>query len=212
MCYEPSTHEQFMNTFDTTEESCMEQTNKQELIKQLKEAKERREFTYPRIMECMEKNGKFLSLTTLRRVFADGSEMNANSFNYDTTLLPIAEVLLDAEDVPTPEDSPYAAEINGLKSVIHVQNEEIVRLHELKEHLEARVTFLLEQIEKKDRRMDEKDELIKRLMDKCLLFLKLFANPQTLNRVNIGVFSKISNFFNAFACMKASAIPSVSYL
>ena len=166
MCYEPSTNEQYINTFDVTEDSYVE--NKQELIRQLKEAKERLEFTYPRIMERMEKNGKYVSLTTLRRVFADGSEINASSFNYETTLLPIAEVLLEAEEVPTPEDSPYAKDIDALKAVIHVQNEEIARLHDLKEHLEARVTFLLEQIEKKDRRMDEKDEIIKRLMDKCL--------------------------------------------
>ena len=146
----------------------MEHTKSQELIRQLKEAKARNEITYPRIMERMEKNGKFVSLTTLRRVFADGSELNAGGFNYENTLLPIAEVLLNAEDVPTMEASPYAKEIDGLKAVIHVQNEEIARLHDLKEHLESRVTFLLEQIEKKDRRMDEKDEIIRRLMEKCL--------------------------------------------
>ena len=166
MCYEPSTHEHIMNTFEAKEDSCME--NKQELIKLLKDAKERLEYTYPRIIDEMEKAGHYVSLSTLRRVFADGSEMNASSFNYENTLKPIAEVLLSAEDVPTPKDSPYAKEIDGLKAVIHVQNEELVRLHELKEHLEARVTFLLEQIEKKDRRMDEKDEIIRRLMDKCL--------------------------------------------
>ena len=146
----------------------MELTRAQELIKQLKEIKAKNEITYPRIIERMEKNGKVVSLTTLRRVFADGSEMNADAFNYETTLMPIAEVLLNAEDVPTPESSPYALEIDGLKSVIHVQNEEIARLHEMKEHLENRITFLLEQIEKKDRRMDEKDEIIRRLMDKVL--------------------------------------------
>lgn len=146
----------------------MELTRAQELIRQLKEIKTKNEITYPRIMERMEKNGKVVSLTTLRRVFADGSEMNADAFNYETTLMPIAEVLLNAEDVPTPPNSPCAAEIDGLKAVIHVQNEEIARLHEMKEHLEERITFLLEQIEKKDRRMDEKDEIIRKLMEKCL--------------------------------------------
>lgn len=160
----PSTHEQNL----TTGETCMELTKAQELIRQLKEAKNRNEVTYPRILDRMEKNGKFVSLTTLRRVFADGSEANAQSFNYETTLLPIAEALLDVEDIPTDANSPFAKEIDGLKSVIHVQNEEIARLHELKEHLESRITFLLEQIDKKDRRMDEKDEIIRRLMDKCL--------------------------------------------
>ena len=147
--------------------SFMEHTPAQELIRQLKEAKARREYTYPRIMEHMEKNGRFVSLTTLRRVFADGSEMSADSFSYENTLMPIAEVLLDAEDVPT-EDGPWAKEIDSLKAVIHVQNEELARLHELKEHLESRITFLLEQIEKKDRRMDEKDEIIRQLMGKVL--------------------------------------------
>jgi len=146
----------------------MELLRAQELIKKLKEVKEKNEITYPRIIERMEKNGKFVSLTTLRRVFADGSEMNAESFNYETTLLPIAEVLLNAEDVPTPENSPYAKEIDALKAVIHVQNEEIARLHDIKEHLEKRVEFLLAQIERKDRRMDEKDEIIRKLMDKCI--------------------------------------------
>lgn len=144
----------------------MELTKSQELIRQLKEIKSKNEITYPRIMERLEKNGKFVSLTTLRRVFADGSE--SGSFSYENTLLPIAEVLLNAEDVPTQPDNPYAKEIDGLKAVIHVQNEEIARLHEMKEHLENRITFLLEQIEKKDRRMDEKDETIRRLMDKIL--------------------------------------------
>lgn len=147
----------------------MELTKSQELIRQLKEIKESNEITFPRIMERMEKNGKIVSLTTLRRVFADGSENNANNFSYENTLLPIAEVLLNVEDLPTPPNSPYAKEIDGLKSVIHLQNEEIARLHELKEHLESRITFLLEQIDKKDRRMDEKDETIRKLMNKYVL-------------------------------------------
>ena len=146
----------------------MEITRSQELIKQLKEIKEKNEITYPRILERMEKNGKFVSLTTLRRVFADGSERNADSFNYENTLMPIAEVLLNVEDVPTEASSPCAKEIDALKAVIHVQNEEIARLHDMKEHLESRITFLLEQIEKKDRRMDEKDEIIRKLMEKVL--------------------------------------------
>ena len=145
----------------------MELTNSQALILQLKEAKREKEITFPRLMEMLEKNQTPISLTTLRRVFADGSE-KSDSFNYEATLRPLAEVLLNVEDVPTPDSSPYAKDIEALKAVIHVQNEELARLHELKEHLEDRITFLLGQIEKKDRRMDEKDEIIKKLMEKCL--------------------------------------------
>lgn len=164
----PSTQDMILTTEEHSEVMCMEHTSAGELIKRLKEIKKSNEITYPRIIERIEKNGKFVSLTTLRRVFADGSENNANSFNYENTLLPIAEVLLEAEDVPTPASSPWAKEIDALKAVIHVQNEEIARLHEIKEHLESRITFLLDQIEKKDRRMDEKDEIIRKLMEKCM--------------------------------------------
>lgn len=168
MNMESSEHEQLCAVQEHMEESRMEHTSAELLIRQLKEVKSKNEITYPRIIERMEKNGKYVSLTTLRRVFADGSEANANSFNYESTLLPIAEALLDAEEVPTPINSPDAKQIDALKAVIHVQNEEIARLHDIKEHLESRITFLIEQIERKDRRMDEKDEIIRRLMEKCL--------------------------------------------
>ena len=155
-------------TEELTGVSRMEYTKAAELVRQLKEVKKMQEITFPRIMDRLEKHGYYVSLTTLRRVFADGSENNAASFSYENTLMPVAEVLLDAEDVPTPVNSPWAKEIDALKSVIHVQNEEIARLHELKEHLESRVTFLLEQIEKKDRRMDEKDAIIQKLLEKVM--------------------------------------------
>lgn len=159
--------EQEPSTFDTLGVSEMELKSSQELIKQLKAAKKEKEITFPRLMEKLEQNGKAISLTTLRRVFADNSEQ-FDSFSYENTLLPIAEILLSVEDIPTPKDNPYSKEIEGLKAVIHTQNEEIARLHDLKEHLDSRITFLLEQIERKDRRMDEKDEIIRKLMDKCL--------------------------------------------
>lgn len=141
----------------------LELTRSRELITQLKEVKKKDEVTYPRIMERIEAAGHSVSLSTLRRVFAEGSEANAASFSYEHVLLPIAGALLNVEDRPIPDDAPNAAQLEGMKAVIRVQNEEIARLLELKEHLEDRITFLLEQIDKKDRRMDEKDEIIKRL-------------------------------------------------
>lgn len=153
----------------------MEIKRAQDLIAELKKAKAENEVTYPRILDMMEANGNPVSLTTLRRVFADGSELNAGSFNYETTLLPIAEVLLNIEDVPTPEDSPQARQIDALKAVIHCQNEELVRLHELKELLLNRVAFLDRQIRIKDRRIDNKDRLVNCLLEKCVDGLELSA-------------------------------------
>ena len=110
-------------------------------------------------MDMLEANQTPLGLTTLRRVFADGSERN-DSFNYTTTIAPLEEILL-RDDIPEPEQNPYAKEIEGFKAVIHTQNEELVRVYKLIDHLEARVEFLVDQIKKKDERID-------RLMDKVL--------------------------------------------
>lgn len=155
------------SNFDMLGESEMEMKPSWELIKKLKEAKKDKEITFPRLIERLEKNGTPISLTTLRRVFADNSEQN-DSFSYENTLMPLAEVLLAYDDVPTPENNVYTKEIDGLKAVIHTQNEEIVKLHEIQNHLENRIAFLLEQIEKKDKRMDEKDVLINKLLEKVL--------------------------------------------
>ncbi len=140
----------------------MERKSAKDLIIELKQAKEEGEVTYPRIMERIEANGKSVSLTTLRRIFAEGSELNASSFSYENTLLPVADALLPLEETPTPMDNPHAKEIAGLKAVIRTQNEEIAHLYELKEHLDERVTFLLEQIA-------AKDGMIAKLLDQVLM-------------------------------------------
>ena len=130
-----------------------------QIIQALKAAKAEKEITYPRLLDMLEANKTPLGLTTLRRVFADGSEKN-DSFNYATTIAPLEAILLQ-EDIPEPESNPYAKELEGFKAVIHSQNEELVRMYEMTKHLEDRIEFLVGQINKKD-------ELIARLMDKVL--------------------------------------------
>lgn len=144
---------------EQTGESEMPQKDIPKIIQDLKSAKKEKEITYPRLLDMLEANGTPLGLTTLRRVFADGSEVN-DSFSYQTTIAPLEAILL-ADDIPEPESNPYAKELEGFKAVIHTQNEELVRLYKMVEHLEARVDFLVSQINKKD-------ELIQRLMDKVL--------------------------------------------
>lgn len=137
----------------------MPQKDVSKLIVDLKNAKAEKEITYPRLMDMLEANKTPIFLTTLRRVFADGSEKN-DSFNYISTLAPLEAILL-AEDIPEPETNPYAKELEGYKAVIHAQNEELVRVYQLLDHLEDRVSFLVEQCK-------TKDELIKQLAAKAL--------------------------------------------
>ena len=146
----------------------MELQTQRELILQLKKAKDERQYTIQRLLEEILINGDSVSEASLKRVFKPGSEDESKTFNMEHTLLPIAKILLKPEEAPVPLDSPYASEIVLLKAELRVQAETVESLRSRNELLENRVTFLLEQIEKKDRRMDEKDEIIRKLMDKCL--------------------------------------------
>jgi len=148
----------------------MDLTNTQNIISKLKEVKKQNELTLPRILDMIEANGDYLSMTTLRRVFAANSEQE-DSFNYDKTIRPIANVLLLQEGY-APDGSGTNTENEALKAVLKFKNEEIEALQRqlelIRKMYEERIDFLIDQIRKKDKRMDEKDEIINRLMAKVL--------------------------------------------
>ena len=142
----------------------MELQRSKDLIRDLKKAKLDLEYTLPRIEEEIRKNGKSVSMSSIKRVFKDGSEENAASFSFEHTLLPIAEVLLKAENIPTPEGSPYSVEIELLKAELRVQIERVESLVYRNKVLEDRVAFMQTQIERKDRRLDEREDVIRKVM------------------------------------------------
>ena len=138
------------------------ETEAQKKIKEMKQIKEDYKITYDDIMVEMEKldSSKVVSLSTLRRIFRDGSESKASSFNYEEIIVPAYNAVKNLDKKPSPS-SPFELELQGYKNVIRVQNEELDRLIELKEHLDNRVSFLIDQIK-------QKDEMIKKLTDKFL--------------------------------------------
>ena len=131
----------------------MELKTASELIVRLKRVREEKRLSLPDVM------------TTLRRVFSEGSE--TSDFSYDRTIRPIVNALLEEEAEAAPLE-----EIDLLKAIIRQKNVQIDLLKErvdsIKLESDRRLSFLRDQIEKKDRRMDEKDEIIKMLMEKCL--------------------------------------------
>ena len=136
-------------------------------IKELKKMNPRA--TYARIIEEVDSadDDESVSLSTLRRIFADGSEASAGSFNYEHILIPVRDALkrLQTKDLSSVASADV---IDALKSMIHIQDEEIAILHSFKDNLENQISFLMEQIRLKDRRLDERTEMISRLMDKVL--------------------------------------------
>lgn len=87
-------------------------TNTRDLIIKLKEVREEKGLSFGDILDLMEKNGDFLSKSTISRVFADGSE--EQSFRYEETIRPIANALLDIENIEDTDDM----DVRAMKSLL----------------------------------------------------------------------------------------------
>lgn len=137
--------------------------NSKEIILKLKEVRIEKELSLNDIVDLVEKNGDFVSRSSVQRVFADGSE-NV-TFKYDETIRPIANALLDIDRIET-EDN---LDTQALKILLQYKNQRIQELEQqldkekLKHHekLEKErdqsrksIEFLKEQVAYKDKRMD----------------------------------------------------------
>lgn len=166
-------------------------TNTKDIIIQLKKVREEKGLSFNDILQLMEDNGDYLSKSTLSRVFADGSE--ESSFKYEETIRPIANALLDIDEIEDDDNVDTVAiktilkykidRIEELEQLLEKKElelaEEKVKYHEKldKEREQSRrsIEFLKEQISLKDKRMDQlleavfvKDAQHKELLDTIL--------------------------------------------
>ena len=73
-------------------------TNSKDIIIKLKEVRAEKGLSYADIIKIMEEKGIYpVSTATLSRIFSENSE--ETNFNYETTLRPIAEALLDIDTI-----------------------------------------------------------------------------------------------------------------
>ena len=142
-----------------------------DIILQLKQVREERGLSYNDILDMMERNGDYLSKSTLSRVFSDGSE--EVSFRYEETIRPIANALLDIETIEDEDNMDVRAMKSLLKykmSVIEDLEQKItelkaeldrekVKAHEKldkeREQHQRSIEFLTNQISLKDKRIDQ---------------------------------------------------------
>lgn len=166
-------------------------TNTKDIILKLKEVREEKGLSYGDILDLMEKNGDFLSKSTISRVFSEGSE--DLSFRYEETVRPIAKALLDMETIE--EDDTM--DVQAMKSLLKYKIKRIEELEQQIEHLNSlidkqkiqfhekideererfnkSIDFLKEQVAYKDKRMDlllesvaTKDRRIEELLTRLL--------------------------------------------
>lgn len=137
--------------------------NSKEIILKLKEVRLEKGLSLNDIVDLVEKNGDYISRSSVQRVFADGSE--DATFKYDETIRPIANALLDIDRIETEDD----LDTQALKILLQYKNQRIKELeqqldkeklkyHEKldKERDQSRksIEFLKEQVAYKDKRID----------------------------------------------------------
>ena len=132
----------------------MPQLNTHDLILRLKEIKEEHGLTVQMIFDMTEASGSHVSINSIKRIFADGSE-NEN-FRSPDTLQPVARILLGVYgNKQNQEIAVLQAEIRAkdemiehLKKQIELKDGRIDRLMDSVDVLLARVQFLLNRCEK----------------------------------------------------------------
>ena len=152
---------------------------KRKQIKRLKQIKQEQGLSITQIMEIMEKQGKFVSESTLKKVFADGSE--DKPFRYQDSIAPVADVLLDIYG-----DTSGLDDAESLRQIIREKNKLIELLvikieekdEESKKHeklyedrkaaFERTIESLELQVHRLHEQVDRKDAMIEKMLDSLL--------------------------------------------
>ena len=159
---------------------------KRKTIQRLKEIRDEQGLTITQITDLLERQGKFVSESTLKKIFADGSEdMN---FRYQDSIAPVAEVLMDIYG-----DTSGLEDAESLRQIIHEKNKLIefilIKLEEKELEsqnreklyqdrkdafertitaLESQVKHLQEQLIRKEDAIERKDDLLEGLIKEYL--------------------------------------------
>ena len=139
-------------------------TKTKDIIIKLKKVREERNLSLDKIVFLMEESGYYLSKSTIGRVFEKGSE--DKTFRYEDTIIPLANVLLDVDNIESDDDDDtraYKAMLKIKKELIHELkaelNQEKIKYSEKlaieTEKFQKSLDFATHQIELKDKRIDQ---------------------------------------------------------
>jgi len=131
----------------------MELKSNAELIIELKKAMAEKHIGQAELLKMMEDAGHPIAKTTLQRICKEGSEVN-DSFRYNDTLKPLAEVLLDNVNGDETNDK-LQEKIDALSA----------QIRDINDYALNSINFMKSQIDLKDTRMERKDQWIQQLME-----------------------------------------------
>lgn len=145
---------------------------KRDTVERLRKLKRDNDLTNSQIMDMLEKNNCYISEATIKKVFSENND--PGSFKYQSTIAPLADVLLDMYS-----DDSGSDEVTALKALIHDKNEMIsilvVRNEEIRADYEKRINHLQKQIGMledhlifREKQIDKKDEIISKLLNKVI--------------------------------------------
>ena len=167
-------------------------TDTTKIILALKEVYKKEKLSYKKVykMVCDEYGEGAISESTIQRIFKDGSEDNPASFRYETTLIPLCNLLLDKSEGATNDllmrfkkdlIEDYAKQNKELKEELetikdHEKAKFAERLAKETQHFNDSIQFMKQQIDLKDQRIDAllanitdlletNNKLVRQLMD-----------------------------------------------
>ena len=141
-------------------------------VGRLRRVKKDNGLTISQIMDMLEKRNCYISETTIKRLFSENND--PSSFKYQSTIAPLADVLLDIYN-----DESGSEDVSALKAMIHDKNEMIsilvVKNEEIRAdyekriiHLQKQIAMLEEHLLFREKQIDKKDEIISKLLSKVV--------------------------------------------
>ena len=145
---------------------------KRETVQRLRKVKKDNDLTISSILDLLEKKNYFISEATLKRVFSENND--PTSFKYQSTLAPLADVLLDMYIDDSGTDDVAALKTllhdkNQMISILVAKNEEIRADYEKRiAHLQKQLATMEDHLLFREKQIDKKDEIISKLLGKVV--------------------------------------------
>ena len=111
----------------TNNKSVVSEKEQDELIEELRDLKELRKISFKEISDKTMENGEYVSESTIKKVF---SLEKKHEHDYNRTLMPIYNALVNIDDKDTPTHHLYLAKLEIKNETIRQLTEQVAEIKE----------------------------------------------------------------------------------